>query len=440
MVRPAMAFDLSEQSPLLFELKARGLLHQCTNLEELAEHLKTPRRVYAGFDPTKDSLTIGNLVSILLLRRFQLAGHTPVVVMGGGTGLIGDPSGKDAERQLMTRERINEHVFGQKKIFERLLSFDGSSAAQIENNADWIDKLSFVDVLRDVGKHFSVNMMIQKDSVKTRLTERDQGISYTEFSYMILQAYDFSWLFAQRGVTVEVGGSDQWGNIVAGVDLTRRVHQKEVFGLTTPLITKKDGGKFGKTESGAIWLTPDRTSSYAFYQFWVNAADEDLDNFLRVFSFKPVSEIEALLAEHTRNPGARLAQKALAEELTLLLHGETGLQEAQAATEALFSGNVAQLSASLIDEAFAGAPRAELPSSRFEPALSVAELLVETGVCKSKREARQFLNSGAISINGERVGEDYQLSRDQLLHGHYALIRRGKKTWHVVQVIPSESS
>lgn len=425
----------SPLSPLLTDLKERGLLHQCTHLPGLSEHLQAPRRVYAGFDPTKDSLTIGNLVSILLLRRFQLAGHTPVVVMGGGTGLIGDPSGKDAERQLMTRELIASNVAGQRKIFEKLLSFEGATAAQLVNNAEWIEKLSFVDVLRDVGKHFSVNMMIQRDSVKARLTERDQGISYTEFSYMILQAYDYAYLFEHHEVTVELGGSDQWGNIVAGVDLTRRQHQKEVYGLTTPLITKRDGGKFGKTESGAIWLTPERTSSYAFYQFWVNVADEDLSTFLKVFSFKPLAEIEQLLVEHDKEPSARLGQKALAEELTGLLHGEAGLKEAKQASEALFSGEVKQLSSQLIDEAFAGAPHSEMARSRLQDGVDVVELLVEAGVVKSKREARQFLDSGAMSLNGQRIGAEFRLTSTELLHDKLVLVRRGKKTWHVIRFI-----
>ena len=435
MVRPPMTEESTHTTKLLAELTARGLLHQCTHLSELEEHLRVPRNVYAGFDPTKDSLTIGNLVSILLLKRFQMAGHRPYVLMGGGTGLIGDPSGKDAERTLMTREQIAENIAGQRRIFERLLDFEGSAAARIVNNASWIEKISYVDMLRDVGKHFSINMMIQKDSVKTRLTERDQGISYTEFSYMILQAYDFAWLRSQENVTVQVGGSDQWGNIVAGVDLTRRMHQLEVFGLTTPLITKKDGGKFGKTESGAIWLTPERTSSYAFYQFWVNAADEDLETFFRVFSFKDVADIERRLQEHRNDPGARRGQKALAEELTEMVHGPEGLREAQRASDALFSGNVGDLPAGLIEEAFAGAPQMQMDASRLSEGISAIDLLVETGAVKSKREARQFLSTGAISLNGVRIEENYILKSDGLLHDRYALIRRGKKTWHVVRFL-----
>lgn len=428
-----MTAESVQSSALLAELKARGLLHQSTNLEGISEHLSSPRLVYAGFDPTRDSLTIGNLVSILMLRRFQQAGHHPVVLMGGGTGLIGDPSGKDAERQLMTPDMVKEHVAGQRRIFESLLDFDGPRAARIVNNADWITSLRYIDVLRDVGKHFSVNMMIQKDSVKTRLEGREHGISYTEFSYMILQAYDFSHLCRELNVSVQLGGSDQWGNIVAGVDLTRRTLGQEVFGLTTPLVTKKDGGKFGKSESGAVWLTSDRTSAYAFYQFWINTADEDVEHFLKVFSLRPVEQLEELVYLHRQQPGAREAQKALAEELTLLVHGDSGLRDAHAASEALFSGSVAGLSEQLIEEAFAGAPTTELSRERWEAGVPIVDLMVETGVSKSKREARQFLQSGAVSVNGERVGEEFRASADRALHGKVLLLRRGKKTWHVVK-------
>lgn len=416
----------------LADLERRGLLYQCTNLDGLSEHLSTPRTVYAGFDPTKDSLTIGNLVGILLLRRFQLAGHKPVVVMGGGTGLIGDPSGKDAERTLMTREIIGENVARQRVIFEQLLDFEGKSGAEIVNNADWIEKLGYVQVLRDVGKHFSVNMMIQKDSVKGRLEGREHGISYTEFSYMILQAYDFAALSESHGVSLQTGGSDQWGNIVAGVDLTRRMYQREVFGLTTPLVTKSDGGKFGKTESGAVWLTRNRTSPYAFYQFWVNVTDADVGKFLKTFSFRPVEEIESLVAEHEKNPGARSAQKALAEDLTEMLHGADGLREATMASQALFSGHVKDLPEQLLTEAFAGAPQSTVPVGRLDgEGIDIVDLLVETAVAKSKREARQFVQSGAVSVNGDKVGESFRLTRSDLLHGSVALIRRGKKTWHM---------
>ncbi len=425
---------VSSQNPatLLADLDQRGLLHQCTARDALAQHLAEPRRVYAGFDPTRDSLTIGNLVSILLLRRFQLAGHTPVVVMGGGTGLIGDPSGKDAERQLLDRAGVAANIAGQRPIFERLLDFSGPHAALIQNNGDWIEQLSYVTVLRDVGKHFSVNMMIQKDSVRTRLEGREHGISYTEFSYMILQAYDFAHLAQQHDVSVQIGGSDQWGNIVAGVDLTRRIHAREVFGLTTPLLTKSDGGKFGKTETGAIWLTRSYTSPYAFYQFFVNTADADVARFLKVLSLRPYQEIATLLAEQERAPETRVAQRALAEELTSLLHGADGLEDAKRASEALFSGDVAGLSAALLDEVFAGAPSTGHERARLSgEGLSVVDLLTESGVAKSKREARQYVSSGAVSINGVRVDEGHRLTPAGLLHDKVALIRRGKKTWHV---------
>ncbi len=434
MTLPEGGSGALSQGHILDELEWRGLVHQTTNLQGLHDHLRTSQVVYCGFDPTKDSLTIGNLVGICLLKRFQAAGHKPVVVMGGGTGMIGDPSGKDSERQLLGPEQIEANVAGQRPIFERLLSFDGPTGATLVNNADWIAKLSFVDVLRDVGKHFAVNMMIQKDSVRTRLESREQGISYTEFSYMILQAYDFQHLYKTLGVTVQVGGSDQWGNIVAGVDLTRRTERSEVFGLTAPLLTKADGGKFGKTESGAVWLTRKYTGPYAFYQFWINAADADLGRFFKVFSFKSRSEIETLLDEHAKDPGQRIGQRALAEELTAMLHGPEGLAEAIAATEALFSGQVRGLSVEVLEDAFGSAPstthdRAQLSGEGKD----VADLLVEAGVAKSKREAREHLGNGAISINGDRVDPSFKLTEAALLHGRVALIRRGKKNWHVTR-------
>jgi tyrosyl-tRNA synthetase len=419
---------------LLADLEFRGQLYQQTDADGLKQHLTTPRKVYAGFDPTKDSLTIGNLVQILLLRRFQQAGHTPVVVMGGGTGMIGDPSGKEAERQIQTPEQVALNVAGQRKSFERLLDFSGPNAAQLVNNADWLGKLGFIEALRDIGKHFSVNMMIQKDSVRERLHNRDQGISYTEFSYMLLQAYDFSYLLQHHGVTVQAAGSDQWGNIVAGVDLIRRTQQREAFGLTTPLVTKADGGKFGKTESGAVWLAAERTSPYAFYQFWVNAADADVSKFLRTFTFFSHDEILRLEAEHAENPGARTAHRALADHMTELLHGVEGLSQAKKATEALFSGNVAELSQGTIGDLFGSAPSASFSKDKLagDGCLAV-DLLVEGQIVKSKREAREFLGNGAILINGRTPGADSRIDASWLLHGEVLLIRRGRKNWHVAR-------
>jgi tyrosyl-tRNA synthetase len=419
---------------LLADLEFRGQLHQLTDPAGLRQQLATPRRVYAGFDPTKDSLTIGNLVQILLLRRFQQAGHTPIVVTGGGTGMIGDPSGKEAERQILTPEQVALNVAGQRVIYERLLSFEGPNAARILNNADWLGKLGFLEALRDIGKHFSVNMMIQKDSVRERLNNRDQGISYTEFSYMLLQAYDFAYLMQHHGVTVQSSGSDQWGNIVAGIDLIRRTQHKEAFGLTTPLVTKADGGKFGKTEAGAVWLTAERTSPYAFYQFWVNAADADVPKFLRTFTFFSHERILELEAEHAQNPGARVAHKALAQHLTELLHGPEGLAQAQKTTEALFSGNVAELSQASIADLFGNAPTATLSKEKLAgDGYLAVDLLVDGGVVKSKREAREFLSNGAILVNGRTPGAESRIAEDWLLHDGVLLIRRGKKHWYVAR-------
>ncbi|HVY32677.1 MAG TPA: tyrosine--tRNA ligase [Polyangiaceae bacterium] len=419
---------------LLADLEFRGQLYQQTNAEGLREHLTASRKVYCGFDPTRDSLTIGNLVPLLLLRRFQQAGHTPVVVMGGGTGRIGDPSGKEAERQIQTPEQVDANVAAQRRIYERLLSFEGPNAAILVDNYEWLGKLGFIEALRDIGKHFSVNMMIQKDSVRERLNNRDQGISYTEFSYMLLQAYDFSYLLQHHGVTVQAAGSDQWGNVVAGIDLIRRTQQREAFGLTVPLITKADGGKFGKTESGAVWLTPERTSPYAFYQFWVNAADADIPKFLRTFTFFSHEEILKLEGEHASNPGARAAHKALAQHMTELVHGAEGLAQAQKTTEALFSGNVAELSPSAIADLFGNAPTASLAKDKLSGAgYQVVDLLVDAAVVKSKREAREFLGNGAILMNGRSPGPEEHIQPDWLLHGEVLLIRRGKKIWHVAR-------
>jgi tyrosyl-tRNA synthetase len=418
----------------LAELRWRGLLHQCTDEEGLAKHLATPgRRAYVGFDPTADSLTIGNLVPIMLLRHFQRAGHTPVVLMGGGTGLIGDPSGKSAERTLQTREQVEANVSAQRVIFEGLLDFDGPTGATIVNNADWLLKVGYIEMLRDIGKHFSVNMMIQKDSVRERLTSREQGISYTEFSYMILQSYDYLHLFRDAGITVQMGGSDQWGNIVAGGDLIRRVERAEAFGLTAPLVTKADGGKFGKTEAGAVWLTRERTSPYAYYQFWMNADDADVGRFLRIFTLLDRDTIEALEAEHAQAPHQRAAQKTLARESTLLLHGEAGLREAEATTSALFTGAVKELSEQQLRDAFAGAPSSEHAKAGLSPGAPLVDVLAETSLVKSKREAKEFLASGAVSVNGEKAAPDRALTTADLLPGGVILLRRGKKQWHLTR-------
>jgi tyrosyl-tRNA synthetase len=462
----------------LEELRWRDLLYQATDEAGLERWLSDPddhpRKAYAGFDPTSDSLTIGNLVPIMALRHFQRAGHQPIVVMGGGTGLIGDPSGKSAERQLMSEEQVAANVQSQRRIFEQLLGTDGRPA-MILNNLDWLRRLGYLEVLRDIGKHFSVNMMIQKDSVRDRLHARDQGISYTEFSYMILQAYDFLRLFQEQGITVQLGGSDQWGNIVAGVDLIRRVAAAQVsgrrhaegaqwtaiptpdtlanaadaadrdladeirssstsFGFTVPLITKADGGKFGKTESGAIWLTADRTSPYAYYQFWRNTSDADVVRYLKIFTLLPRDRIDELAAAHAANPGAADGQKTLAREATALLHGPDAAAQAEKASLALFSGDIAGLPESLLEEVFASVPSTEHSRDQLAgPGVPILELLAQTSLVKSKSEARQHLHSGAVSINGRTVDLAHTLTASDLLHGRLIALRRGKKAWHLTR-------
>ncbi|MCC6951334.1 MAG: tyrosine--tRNA ligase [Phycisphaerales bacterium] len=424
------------ETDFLAELRRRNLIHQATDEAGLIAHLAGGRRkAYIGFDPTADSLTVGNLVPIMLLARFQRCGHTPVVLMGGGTGLIGDPSGKFAERQLMTRERVAANVEAQKKIFSRVIDF-GGGRAELVNNLDWLGPLTFLDALRDVGKHFSVNAMIQRDSVRDRLHNRDQGISYTEFSYMILQAYDFLHLFEKGGVTLQMGASDQWGNIVAGLDLISRRNPAApaaAFGLTTPLITKADGGKFGKSESGAVWLSPDRTSPYAFYQFWLNAADADIPKFILTYTLWSRGETEAVIAAHAANPAAREANRKLARHMTELLHGPTEADAAEAAAGALFAGDIAALPPAVLEEALASAPSSTHDKASLGAGVPVVDLLVTVQLAQSKREAKEFLASGSVTVNGRKVGPEDRVATSDLLHGRVIALRRGKKNWHVTR-------
>jgi tyrosyl-tRNA synthetase len=431
-------------TPFLDELRWRGLLAQTTS-DAIPAYLSGGSRVaYAGFDPTADSLTIGNLIPMMMLAHFQRCGHKPIALMGGGTGLIGDPSGKSAERQLQTFEQVQAKVDAIGNVFARVMDFSGPRAAVVLNNADWLRKLSFIDVLRDVGKHFSVNMMIQKESVAARLNTREQGISYTEFSYMILQAYDYLHLYRTQGCTIQMGGSDQFGNIVAGIDLIRRTEGRgeesdaqtfsQTFGITAPLVTKADGGKIGKTESGTIWLSAHRTSPYAFYQFWLNASDSDVRNFLRWYTFLGREEIEALDHAVATNPGAREAQRTLAREVVRIHHGETELSKAEAAANALFSGEVRSLDGPMLREVFAEVPRSTHGLTALDgEGASLLELLPQTTLASSKREAREFLQNGAVSVNGEKVGLDRQLKRSDLLGDGMILLRRGKKQWHATE-------
>ena len=430
----------------LDELEWRGLVHQKTSEDELSAFLASGQRVgYCGFDPTNDSLTIGNLMPIMLLGHLQRHGHQPIVLMGGGTGLIGDPSGKDAERTLQTREQVESNVKSCSRIFERVLDFDSSksNAAVMVNNVDWLEKLGFLQVLRDVGKHFSVNAMIQKDSVRDRLENREQGISYTEFSYMLLQAYDFLHLRRSHDCTLQIAGSDQYGNIVCGIDLIRRdmIDQSEDeprgYGITGPLVTKADGTKFGKSESGAVWLTAERTSPYAFYQFWLNASDEDAGKYLRFFTFLDRDAIEDVEARHAEKPHERLAQRVLAEEVTRMIHGQDELDRAQAAAGALFGGDISGLDEGQLKDVFADVPHSSHSRDSLGQGMLLVDLLPETSLAGSKRVAREFLKNGSISINGQKLDGgsalEHQLSADDLLHGRSILLRRGKKAWHATE-------
>ncbi|MBL4810503.1 MAG: tyrosine--tRNA ligase [Phycisphaerales bacterium] len=458
---------MSKRIDLINELEWRGLLKDCTDKEGLSKHLadpdKSPRKIYAGFDPTADSLTIGNLVPIMLLAHVKRAGHVPVVVMGGGTGLIGDPSGKSAERMMMTEEIVQGNVDAQKPIYDAILNkMDGADYIPLNNN-DWLSKISYIEALRDIGKHFSVNMMMQKESVKERLNNREQGISYTEFSYMILQAYDFAHLYEHEGVTVQLGGSDQYGNIVAGSDLIRRklaaqagadAHIsgtefdtealkiakdigtdsiKTSFGLTAPLVSKADGGKFGKTETGAVWLTANRTSPYAYYQFWLNATDQDAEGWIKVFTFLDQDAIESLIARHQDNPGKRELQRTLAQEATKILHGQQAMENAEAAGKALFSGDIGLLDEQTMLEVFASVPTTEYAKVDLAGGVDMVEMLKSTKLASSNREAREFLSEGSVSINGEKIGKDTQLTESHLLYGSFIAIRRGKKKWHMTK-------
>jgi len=414
---------------LIENLDQRGLLMQASAHEELRDHLAEQcRTVYCGFDPTADSLHIGSLVPLLALKRFQLAGHKPIALAGGATGMIGDPSFKAKERKLNSLEVTAEWTERIKEQLSRFIDFDcGENSALVVNNLDWTADKDVLTFLRDIGKHFSINAMIQKESVKQRIDREGDGISYTEFSYMILQAYDFAMLNQMHDCSLQIGGSDQWGNITAGIDLTRRLNKRQVFGLTLPLVTKADGGKFGKTEEGTIWLDPARTSVYAFYQFWINTADADVYKFLRYFTFLDVAEIEAIEEADKNAQGRPEAQGVLAREVTRLVHGEEGLAAAQRISDALFSGDIS----SLTEEDFGQLKQDGMPSSVIE-AGTLVEALVSTGLAQSNKMAREFIGNGAVSVNGEKVTDPTAcLSWDKAFYGQYFLLKRGKKLFHL---------
>ncbi|PYP42255.1 MAG: tyrosine--tRNA ligase [Gemmatimonadetes bacterium] len=416
-------------SDLFAELEWRGFVHHAT--QEIGAHLAAERRtVYCGFDPTASSLQLGNLMPIMLLRHFQLAGHKPIVLMGGGTGLIGDPSGKRGERTLLSKEQIRENLQRQRDQMARLLDFDGPAQALVLNNADWLVKQSLVDFLRDVGKHFSVNIMLQKESVKARL---DTGISYTEFSYMLLQAYDFLHLFRERHCTIQVGGSDQWGNITAGIDLIRRVESGEAHGLVAPLVTMASGAKFGKTEGGAIWLDPALTSPYQFYQFWINIDDRDAERYLKLFTLLSQDEIKDLLKSHRKDPSRRDAQRRLAIEVTQLVHGKEACHSAVAASAILFD----EFSPRDVEPGAFDALAQEIPTVALESAdgLALVDAVVRTGLAKSKSEARRAIEQGGIYVNQERVKDAaHTLGPTDWLRGGNLLLRKGKKDYGLLRL------
>jgi len=413
------------QSALLQDLHARGLIAQITDAAALDELLaKESVTLYCGFDPTADSLHLGHLVPVLLLRRFQQAGHKPIALVGGATGMIGDPSFKATERKLNTPDVIAGWVGKIRGQVEPFLAFDGDNAAIMANNYDWFGAMNCLEFMRDIGKHFSVNTMIKKESVQQRLQREDQGISYTEFSYSLLQGYDFAELNRRHDCLLQIGGSDQWGNIVAGTDLTRRLNQKHVFGLTLPLVTKADGTKFGKTESGAIWLDAKKTSPYAFYQFWLNTADADVYKFLRYFTFLSVAELDAIEAAKPE------AQRILAEQATELVHGKAALEAAQRISHSLFSGSLDALTESDFEQlAQDGVPGVVLENSTT----GLIDVLVAAGLAKSKSEARGFLQSGSVAVNGQKVDAiDHQIADAERRFGRFTLLRRGKKNYAMV--------
>lgn len=417
------------------ELSWRGLVHQATD-PQLADWLRAePRTLYIGFDPTADSLHVGHLMALMILRRFQKAGHRPIALVGGATGMIGDPSGKSEERNLLSVERLRENVRSIEPQLRRFLDFDaGPRSALLVNNYDWMGRFGYLEFLRDVGKHFPVNVMMAKDSVRARLERTDSGLSYTEFSYMLLQAYDFVHLYEHYDCRLQAGGSDQWGNITAGIDLARRLRGAQLFGLTCPLLTKSDGTKMGKTESGALWLSAEKTSPYQFFQYWINLDDADVGPCLRFFTELSRDEIEAVLAAQAADPGKREAQRRLARELTLLVHGEEGVQSAQRATEIFFGAEIDDLSESQLASIFADVPSSRLPKARLADGLTVIDALVEAGLAKTKSDARRFIQQGGAYVNNRRVGQiDATLAEADLLAGTTAVLRTGKKNYALLR-------
>lgn len=407
------------------ELKWRGLVKDVTDYDGLVETLKNPTTVYCGFDPTADSLHVGHLQQIILLRRYQNAGHTPIALCGGFTGMIGDPR-PTTERKLLTHEEVLHNAECIREQLAKFLKFDGENAAIMENNNNWLGEMSLLDYLRDYGKLFNIAYMLQKDTIKKRL---DSGLSYTEFSYTILQAMDFLKLYQKYGCRIQIGGSDQWGNLTSGMELIRKVEGDEakVWGITSPLITKSDGSKFGKSEGKNIWLDPQRTNAYEFYQFWLNTPDNDIVDYLKRLSLKTPEEIEALAKMVADEPEKREAQKQLAEELTCMVHGEEGLAKAKRITETFFHGDIMSLSAEEIREGLADAVNTEV-----EDGMLLIDGLLKAGICKSKGDARRLIQQGSVSVNGNKVTSlDAVLNRSEAVEGQFSIVKKGKKNYYL---------
>ena len=423
-------------SDFLNEINSRGFIHQTSDIETL-DTIMNKKKItgYIGFDPTSDSLHIGSLVQIMILVHLQRCGHKPFALVGGATGMVGDPSGKSKERNLLDEEILNHNLSSVQKQLEQFLDFDcGENSAEVVNNYDWFKEFNFLDFIRDVGKHISVNYMMAKDSVKSRL---ETGISFTEFSYQLVQAYDFYWLWKNKNCKVQLGGSDQWGNIISGTELIRRKGEGKAFAVTTPLIQKVDGGKFGKTESGNVWLDKSKTSPYKFYQFWINSSDEDAKNYINIFTLKSEEEIKKLIAEHEETPHLRILQKAIAEEVTTRVHSKEDLEMSIKASGILFGTSTSEdlkgLDENSFLSVFEGVPQFEINKSDFSS--GILDVLAEqTHIFASKGEARRMIQSNAVSINKEKITEDFQLSENSMLNGKYILAQKGKKNYFLIIV------
>ena len=418
------------------ELQWRGMLH--SSIPETEAHLNAQmRKAYIGFDPTASSLGVGNMVQIMTLLHFQQCGHKPVALIGGATGMVGDPSGKSAERNLLGEEELRYNQECQQKQLERFLDFNcGDRSAEIVNNYDWFKELGFLEFIRDVGKRLTVNYMMAKDSVKNRISGEDrEGMSFTEFTYQLIQGYDFYYLWKNHGITLQMGGSDQWGNITTGTELIRRIDGGSAFALTTPLIKKADGTKFGKTESGNVWLDPARTSPYKFYQFWLNASDEDVKNFIRIFTLKGREEIEALEAQHALDPGMRALQKALAEDITTRVHSASETAQAIQASGILFSKDSMfdSLPKEMLLDIFDGVPQGTLSKSEIESGADIIDVLVNSGFLPSKGEARRALQENSIAVNKQKVTLETKVDASHLIHGELIILQRGKKNYFLLK-------